>query len=102
MVVPTRPCQESIGPRLLGERSHANKQTSVGLYTSWLNTRPRRRPIQLLCSPVAWSEGRPDSSPSYFSVTRFFSVALFLETRWWGGTLVQLQFKMIVDRLPAF
>jgi hypothetical protein len=30
--VPTRPCQESISPRLLGERSHANKQTSIGLY----------------------------------------------------------------------
>jgi hypothetical protein len=28
MIVPTRPCQERIGPRLLGERSRANKQTS--------------------------------------------------------------------------
>jgi len=32
MVVPTKPYQERIGPRLLGERSHANKQASIGLY----------------------------------------------------------------------
>jgi hypothetical protein len=32
MVVPTRPCQESIGPRLRGKRSRANTQTSIGLY----------------------------------------------------------------------
>ena len=32
MIVPTRPYQERIGPRLLSERSRANKQTSIGLY----------------------------------------------------------------------
>jgi hypothetical protein len=32
MAVPTRPCQESIGPRLLGARSCANNQTSIALY----------------------------------------------------------------------
>jgi hypothetical protein len=30
--VPTRPYQERIDPRLLGKRSCANKQTSIGLY----------------------------------------------------------------------
>ena len=32
MVVPTRPYHEKIGPCLLGGRSRANKQTSIGLY----------------------------------------------------------------------
>jgi hypothetical protein len=50
----------------------------------WMARLPRwNHCIQVLCSPVAWSEGRPDSSPSSSSIARFFPVVLFLETRWW-------------------
>jgi hypothetical protein len=41
MVVPTRPYQERIGPRLLGEKCRANKQTSIWIVFLSQNNRNR-------------------------------------------------------------
>jgi hypothetical protein len=48
MAMPTRRCQESIGSRLLGKRSRANKQTSIGC----------RTPVPHHCPPVVGDQHR--------------------------------------------